>query len=103
MQIEETFRDLKSHRFGWSFEDARTKSCARMAVMLLLAALASAMAMVAGLAAAAMGLERHYQANTIRTRRVLSLVYLGRAVIRDRVSLLFDLPKNQPLPMALPA
>jgi hypothetical protein len=26
MQIEETFRDKKSHRFGWSFEDARSDS-----------------------------------------------------------------------------
>ena len=72
MQTEETFRDLKSHRFGWSFEDARSKDHLRMATMLLLAALAAAITMLAGLAAEALGLAGRYQANTIRNRRVLS-------------------------------
>lgn len=83
MQIELTFRDLKSHRFGWGFEDARSHSIARAAVQIMLAALASLVCMTIGLAAEAAGLHLRYQANTTRKRRVLSLVTLGRAVIRD--------------------
>lgn len=82
MQIELAFRDLKSHRFGWAFEDARSRSLPRMAIQILLAALASLVAMLFGLAAEEANLQRQYQANTIRTRRVLSLVSLGCAVFR---------------------
>lgn len=81
MQIELTFRDLKSHRFGWGFEDARCRSCARAAVQIMLAAVASLVVLLVGLAAETMGLRKRYQANTISKRRVLSLVALGRAVI----------------------
>lgn len=41
MQIEQAFRDLKSHRFGLGFEDSLTRSAARLSVLLLLNALAS--------------------------------------------------------------
>lgn len=82
MQIELTFRDLKSHRFGWGFEDARCRSTGRVAVQLLLAAVASLVVMLVGIAAEATGLRRQYQANTITNRRVLSLVALGRAVLK---------------------
>jgi len=82
MQIELTFRDLKSHRFGWAFEDARSRSLPRMAIQILLAALASLVAMLFGLAAEEANLRKQYQANTITARRVLSLVSLGCAVFR---------------------
>jgi hypothetical protein len=82
MQIELTFRDLKSHRFGWGFEDARCRSTSRIAAQILLAALASLVCMLVGIAAEAAGLHKSYQANTITKRRVLSLVALGCAVIR---------------------
>lgn len=41
MQIEQSFRDLKSHRFGVAFEDSLTRSQARLSVLLLLNTLAS--------------------------------------------------------------
>jgi hypothetical protein len=87
MQIELTFRDLKSHRFGWGFEDARSRSIPRMAIQVLLAALASLVAMLLGLAAEDAGLRRQFQANTTTARRVLSLVALGCAVLRTRTRL----------------
>src|SRR5262249_15525701 len=40
MQIEETFRDTKNHRFGWSLGDVRLSTPERTAVLLTLAALA---------------------------------------------------------------
>ncbi len=48
----------------------------------MLVALASLVSMLVGIAAEKAGLHRRYQANTIRHRRVLSFVYLGREVIR---------------------
>lgn len=83
MQIELTFRDLKSHRFGWGFEDARCRSTTRVAVQLMLVAVASLVVMLVGIAAETRGLQKQFQANTIRKRRVLSLVALGRAVINS--------------------
>lgn len=88
MQIELTFRDLKSHRFGWGFEDARCRSTSRVAIQIMLAALASLVCMLVGLAAETAGLHKRFQANTTTNRRVLSLVTLGRAVIGELGKLL---------------
>jgi hypothetical protein len=41
MQIEQSFRDLKSHRFGMAFEDSLTRKSERLSVLLLILALAS--------------------------------------------------------------
>lgn len=41
MQIEQSFRDLKSHRYGVGFEDSLTRTGARLAALLLILALAS--------------------------------------------------------------
>jgi len=93
MQIELTFRDLKSRRFGWGLELARCRSPNRVAVQFLLAALASLVVMLFGIAAEAASLQRQFQANTTRKRRVLSLVRLGRGVLR-----LFDTAAGLALP-----
>jgi hypothetical protein len=80
MQIEETFRDAKSHRFGFALSYARTSSVARADVLLLLASFGLLAAMLIGIAAEAAKLHLRYQANTIKSRRVFSLVALGRLV-----------------------
>lgn len=92
MQIEAMFRDLKSHQFGWGFGTSRCRSPSRVAVQIMLAALASLVAMLVGIAAERAGLHRSFQANTIRHRRVLSWVYLGREVIRAGTAISLPLP-----------
>jgi hypothetical protein len=82
MQIEETFRDLKSQRFGWSFDESRTLDPKRIETLILVAALAALVTLLAGIAAEGQDLARHYQANTQRKRRVFSLMFLGRLLIR---------------------
>lgn len=77
MQIEESFRVAKSHRFGWSMEDIRSKSCERLAVLFLLMSLAMLALALIGTLVEHLGLHRHFQANTVRNRRVLSLINLG--------------------------
>jgi hypothetical protein len=81
MLIEEAFRDEKSHRFGWSFEDCRTRSTARVDKYILIATLATLVAILVGLAVESIGRHRDYQANTVHHRRVLSLVTLGRIAL----------------------
>jgi hypothetical protein len=80
MQIEETFRDAKNHRFGWSLGHVRLSTTQRMATLLLLAALAMAVMTLIGMTAERAGIHRRYQANTYRTR-VLSFFVLACAII----------------------
>ena len=82
MQIEETFRDLKSHRYGWSLEDVRCRSTSRVDVLLLVAALAAVVLHMVGLAGRRRKLDHGLQANTLRTRPVLSTFFLGKLIIR---------------------
>lgn len=78
MEIEETFRDLKNHRWGFALRYARTKRTERLEALLLIAALASLVLWLMGLAAKARLWTRHFQANTERRRNVLSIVFLGQ-------------------------
>jgi len=51
MQIEESFRDLKSHRYGAAFKDSLSYKPERLTVLLLLQSLASFAAWLMGLVA----------------------------------------------------
>ncbi len=81
MQIEETFRDLKCHRWGFGLRYARSHNPRRLEILLLLAALASMVLWLLGLAGRALELHRRLQANTIRTRPVLSVFFIGRQLV----------------------
>ncbi len=83
MQIEETFRDLKSHRWGYGLQYARSGSTKRFENLLLLTTLAMIATWLVGMAAKARDLTRHFQANTIKTRNVLSVFFLGRRVLKS--------------------
>jgi hypothetical protein len=91
MQIEEAFRDLKSSRFGLSLEYSGTRHLERLQVLLLLAALALYGLWLLGRATELTAQHRHYQANTVRKRAVLSTIFIGFQVIGDsRVTLRKD-------------
>ncbi len=81
MQVEETFRDLKCHRWGFGLRYARCRSASRLEQLLLIGSLASLVLWVTGLRAQATNLARHFQANTTRRRAVLSVVFLGQQVL----------------------
>jgi hypothetical protein len=88
MTIEEAFRDLKSTRFGLSLELHPTYQLERLQVLLLIATLALRVAWIIGKATEHTGQHRHYQANTLRDRVLLSTIFLGLRVIDDpRVTL----------------
>lgn len=50
MQIEQAFRDLKSHRYGCAFEDTLTRTGPRLELLLMIQMLASLAAWLEGLA-----------------------------------------------------
>ena len=83
MQIEETIRDLKSHRFGFALRYARTRRPERLEALLLVAALVSFILWLLGLAACDRQWARHFQANTERRRTVLSTAFLGQVLWRN--------------------
>ncbi len=83
MQIEETFRDTKSSRFGFMMEHAHTKSEKRADNLMLVASLAHLFSVLAGTIAEAAGLDRGFQANTRRAKRVFSLSRLGRLFVNS--------------------
>lgn len=77
MQIEEAFRDLKNHRTGFSLTETRSRSPARLANLVLVGMLATLVLWMMGRLAEEKQLHYQYQANTVKTQRVLSLFYLG--------------------------
>jgi hypothetical protein len=83
MRIEEAFRDLKSARFGLSLEFHRAYHLERLQVLLLIATLALMVAWLMGKATELTGQHRHYQANTVKDRVVLSTIFIGLRVIDD--------------------
>jgi len=86
MQIEEAFRDTKSILFGQGFSASNTRQIKRLSTLLLLSALASFIALITGMMAESEGLQKRYQSNTIRHRRVLSLQYLGLLIYQKDVA-----------------
>ncbi len=84
MQIEESFRDLKSTRFGLSLELHLTYQVQRLQVMLLIAHLALMVAWLMGKATELTEQHWQYQANTVKTRKVLSTIFIGLKMIDDK-------------------
>lgn len=87
MQIEQNFRDDKNERWGFGMRYSRTTSTKRITILLLLAAIASYVLLLFGVASESKDLHRKFQANTVRNRRVLSLLTLGKQVIRHVIGL----------------
>lgn len=77
MQIEEAFRDLKNTRNGFSLRHCRSADVRRLDVALLISAIAMLGLWLLGLIAKQLSLHHSFQANTIRTRAVLSTFHIG--------------------------
>jgi hypothetical protein len=91
MQVEEGFRDIKSHRFGLGLNYHRTSSATRLQMLLLIANLALIVLWLIGLATVHRGLHYQFQANSTRHKRVLSLMFIGLQMMHDtRIQLTQD-------------
>jgi len=82
MQIEESFRDLKSEHFGLGFSANRSRQKNRLDVLLLIACLASFVLRLIGEVGKAKQMEFQFQSNTRRSRPVLSVISLALQLVR---------------------
>jgi hypothetical protein len=86
MQIEESFRDLKNTRNGFSLRNCRSYQLKRLNVALLIAALAMLILWLVGTAAKQCHLHYSFQANTEKRRNVLSNFMIGwQVLMRDTI------------------
>lgn len=90
MQIEEGFRDNKSVRYGLGFELNQTQNTRRLQILLLIASLATFILWNLGTMAKQSGQHWQYQANSIKDRNVLSVIYLGLRVANDERFILYE-------------
>lgn len=78
MTIEKAFRDTKNEYYGLGLKRSRSQSIARLEILLLIALLAQWQLYIIGKAAEMQGYHRHFQANTLKNRRVLSYCFLAK-------------------------
>lgn len=102
MQIEEEFRDLKSHQYGFGLRYCQSNRIERINVLLLIAALACFLCWIIAIAAKKEKLHHDFQANSVKNRDVLSNIYLACQIVRRRLTfskkaLNHALEKLQPL------
>jgi len=90
MQIEQTFRDAKCHRWGLSLRYAGSRDGKRLEILLLIGALAMLLQWLFGLHGRRHGLSRRYQANTEQRRPVLSVVFVGAQILQRLESIPTD-------------
>jgi len=81
MQIEESFRDLKS---GLNFNESNTRQPKRLDVLLVIAIIAQFVLYLLGVAVKNQGLHRRYQANSIKDKNILSYQFIGLRAFKDR-------------------
>lgn len=81
MQIEESFRDLKT---GLKMNDCGSRISPRLQVLLLVALVAQYLLFLLGLAVKSSGKHRRYQANSIKKRNVLSNQFIGLRAYKDK-------------------
>jgi hypothetical protein len=82
MQIEESFRDLKSERFGLGFSANRSTQRNRLGVLLLIASLASFVLRLIGEVGKMRQMEFQFQSNTRRSRPVVSVISLALQLVQ---------------------
>lgn len=81
MQIEESFRDLKT---GLKMNEGDTRKIDRIMVLLIIAAIAQYLLYLLGLTVKEAGKHWQYQANSIKNRNVLSNQFIGLRAYRDK-------------------
>ncbi len=81
MQIEESFRDLKT---GLKMNLGNTRILKRLTVLLVIAALAQFVLYLFGVVVTMANLHRRYQANSVKDKVVLSYQFVGLRAFKDR-------------------
>lgn len=82
MKIEESFRDIKSTRFGFSMRYSRSLGIKRLSNLFLIGLLGTLIAWLVGICAKHRNLDRALQTNSIKNRNVLSIFSVGREIVK---------------------
>lgn len=85
MQIEEEFRDTKSHQYGFALRYSLTNRAERLEILLLIATLACFACWLIALSAQRKKLQYDFQSNSIKHRTVLSVTYLACRLVRKKI------------------
>jgi hypothetical protein len=83
MKIEHDFRDSKDPKWGLGIKESGTIDPMCLIIQLLIGFLAAFLLWMIGLCLEKKGLHRDFQANSIKYKRVLSLVFLALEAIRS--------------------
>lgn len=83
MQIEESFRDIKSTQFGFGLRNSRSNGVPRLSNLFLIAMLATFLIWLIGRSLRASGKDRGFQANSVKDRNILSIFFLGLHAFLD--------------------
>jgi len=81
MQIEESFRDLKT---GLNFNQSHSRKQKRIEVLLLISIISQFVLFLLGVTVKLLGKHLRYQANSIKDRNVLSYQFIGLRVLKDQ-------------------
>jgi hypothetical protein len=81
MTIEESFRDTKNLRWGQGLQTTRSRSCARLQILLLIAHLASFVQRLIGEDAKARQLELQFSPTNRTSRAQISVLVLARRIL----------------------
>ena len=88
MKIEHEFRTTKNTKWSLGLNQTLTRDKLRLEILLLIGTIAIFYLWLVGVAAEQKNLQFHYQANTIKTRRVISIIFLGLQVIEHQLDLI---------------
>ena len=83
MQIEQSFRDMKNNKYGFSFKNTLTRSIDRLNILLLIAAIVNFIVWSVGVLAEQKSWHFKCQSNTSK-KRTLSLFYLGIIILQSK-------------------
>lgn len=81
MQIEESFRDIKSARYGLGGRTIQTRCVYRWGISMLLAAIVQITLWIIGVIGHSQGFQKKFQSNTVRDKKVFSYFYLGKLIV----------------------
>lgn len=87
MQVEEGFRDLKNPRIGMALEYSGTYLLHRMKNLVLIGTIAGIVSWLIGTTTKLLRIHHQFQANSIKTRPVLSSHFLGTQLIKNSMLL----------------
>lgn len=84
MRIEENIRDTKCPHYGLGLKKSLSKSVGRISILLLIAAIATFTAWLAGIETTVRGKASDFQAHSAKFTNVLSTVFLGMRALKKK-------------------